>query len=649
LRRNKGEESMSGASSRRLRLACLTAVSALAIGASGVGFPPVRNLDLALGEHGRLTIGAVRTGASLLGVAAAQVPGLQQGLDRALQGVGGAETVTLDNVVLDLGFATYRMPKVEVSGSSLSRAELMGLFDRNAGDLPARLARFSAKQVRIPELVVEQTFANQRQVTRYRAIAVDGVAQGRVAAASSEGASFEMKGGAGAGAGTMGRLTLTDVDLPETVRVYSERAASPGPMKKLYAGFTLENLAVTTEDGPQFKVARVAGRDFSARPTKDSWTETMKAFTVAEGLDKATPAEQSRVFGAVADVFDSMEVGLVEATGIDIVNPKGKDKGAGGIARVAYSGGAGKPADLRMERLELAADQGKAKIDLIAFTGFSFTSTFRALRDLEGKPAKDLDMATLRQLIPTIGTIRISGMDFDMPDDDKKGPAAENIRFSLKDMEVTADRPLNGIPTNLRAGMDGFRMPIPPGTTEEGLKDLAAMGYKELDLSWATAAAWNAPTNELLVREVSVRGAGMGSTSLRATFGGVTRDAFSPDNALAMVTLLGATVRNADLTIENGGLLEKLLAREAGKQKKSVDDLRKEFGMAAAIAVPAMLGNSGQAKAIGQAVARFVAKPGKLSISARTKDPAGLGLADLTAIGEPGAILDKLEVTAAAE
>jgi hypothetical protein len=70
--------------------------------------------------------------------------------------------------------------------------------------------------------------------------------------------------------------------------------------------------------------------------------------------------------------------------------------------------------------------------------------------------------------------------------------------------------------------------------------------------------------------------------------------------------------------------------------------------MAAAIAVPAMLGGSGQAKAIGQAVARFVAKPGKLSISAKTKDPAGLGFADF-AMGDPGAILDKLEVTATAE
>ena len=242
---------MSGVSSRRLRLACLAAVSALAIGASGVGFPPVRNVEIALGGHGRLQIGTLKTNASLLGTAVAQVPGLQENLNRALQGIGGGETVTLDDVRLDLAFAVYRMPKVEVVGSSLSRSELMGLFDKNAADLAGRLSRLSAKQVRVPELVVEQTLGGIRQVTRYRNIFVDGVTQGRVAAASSEGASFESKGGPGAGTGTIGRLTLTDLDLAETARVYSERAPSPsGPMKKLYAGFTLENMTIATEDGP---------------------------------------------------------------------------------------------------------------------------------------------------------------------------------------------------------------------------------------------------------------------------------------------------------------------------------------------------------------------------------------------------------------
>ena len=142
---------MSVATSRRFRLACLAAVSTLAIAASGIGVPPVRDVDLVLGEHGRLHIGAIRTDRGLLGIAAAQVPTLQQGLGRALQGIGAGETVTLDDVTLDLGFATYRMAKVEVAGSSLSRAELMSLFDKNASEpLAARVGRLSAERSASP-------------------------------------------------------------------------------------------------------------------------------------------------------------------------------------------------------------------------------------------------------------------------------------------------------------------------------------------------------------------------------------------------------------------------------------------------------------------------------------------------------------------
>jgi hypothetical protein len=103
------------------------------------------------------------------------------------------------------------------------------------------------------------------------------------------------------------------------------------------------------------------------------------------------------------------------------------------------------------------------------------------------------------------------------------------------------------------------------------------------------------------------------------------------------------------LTLENKGLFERVIASESRKAKKSPEELRREYGMAAAIAVPAMLGNAPAAKTLGQAVARFVAKPGRLTISMTAKDPAGLGIADLAATPEPAAILDKLEITATAE
>jgi hypothetical protein len=596
---------------------------------------------------------ACGVGQPKVGVAFAQMQGLQQGLQRATDRLGGAETVALDNVSIDLGFAVYRLPKIEFSGVNLPRTELQRLFDKNVSEpVGPRLAKLSAKQVRVPELIVEQQVGGERQVTRYRDIVVDNIANGRIASAASASGSFELKDAkADPTSGTMGRLTLSDLDMPEVARIYSERAgAAPSELKRIYGEFSLENLALSSEKAARIKIARMAGKEFSARPTKASWTETMKALGSMENPDKASPAEQSRTIAAFAEVFEAMQVGSMEAVGIEIADPSDNKDATGRIARIAYTGAAaGRPSDMRAEGLDISAKDGKARIGLIAFTGFSFAPTFAELRNLGDKPITDIDAAALRRLIPTIGTIRISGLDFDVPNEASKDPTPENIKFSLADLEVTADKPLNGIPTNLRLGVQGFRMAIPPDTKEDGLQEIAALGYRNLDLSWLTAASWNEAGNELVVKEMSISGAQMGSASLRGAFGGVTKDVFNLDNAVALVALFGATVKNAQLTIENGGLFEKLLEQEARKKKKSVDDLRKEFGVAAAIGVPVMLGNSANAKAIGQAVARFVAKPGKLTISARTKDPAGLGVADLGAIAQPGAILEKLEVTATAE
>jgi hypothetical protein len=115
-----------------------------------------------------------------------------------------------------------------------------------------------------------------------------------------------------------------------------------------------------------------------------------------------------------------------------------------------------------------------------------------------------------------------------------------------------------------------------------------------------------------------------------------------------MAALAGATARSLEIALEDAGLFGRLVGREAERQKRSADDLRREYGVAAAIGVPAMLGSNPGARAVGQAVARFVARPGRLTVTATTKDPAGLGLADFLSVADPMTLLGRLDVTASA-
>jgi hypothetical protein len=124
---------------------------------------------------------------------------------------------------------------------------------------------------------------------------------------------------------------------------------------------------------------------------------------------------------------------------------------------------------------------------------------------------------------------------------------------------------------------------------------------------------------------------------------------FDADTALATVAALGAKAKSLDVKIENTGFFERYLAQEAKKLRKTPDVLRREYGSAAAVALPMLLGNSDQAKKLGQAVAQFVAKPGRLQVSARAKGAEGIGVADVAAMPTPGAILERLEITASTD
>ncbi len=610
-------------------------LSATVLGGAALMIEPAAVRDLRFGDGAnRATIGAVRT--SLWSAAFAQ-----------------ADTVVLENVTAQFGPVTYTAPRVEFSGVTSARAEIEAIVDKNSTEpLAARLARINARQVTVPEIRSEQMAGALRATSIQKNTVLTGIAQGRVAEIAIDGGAGESDTPEGTVRFVQGRTTMTDVDAAGLARVFLERAGpQTEPMKKLGAAFAMDGMQFSGPDGVEIKIGRVEGRDFHARPIADSWSGLFSLIPAMAEAGKPSEQDSARLVASLADFFGAFDYGSAEISGISITPPaKSGANASGRIARIAYTGSiGGLTPDARMEGLEITSPDGTARIGTIAVTGFSFQSTAEGLKALKGKRLEDLDPESLRRLVPTIGTVRFSGLDIDLPNSEAKEPKPDRVRFTLKDLEVTADKPLNGVPTNLRIGLQNLAVPIASDTQEEGLKDLAALGYKSLDLSFTTAANWNEAGNELVIREVSTRIPDMGAISLKGVIGNVTRDVFHADSAIATVALIGATAKTLDLTIENGGLFERFLARESKMQSKTPEALRRELGAAAAMLVPAFLGNTSQAKSVGQAVARFVAKPGRLSISAKTKNAAGLGFTDVMMLGEPVEILDKLDVSAKSE
>jgi hypothetical protein len=615
---------------------------ALVAASAALQFEPTIVRDLASGQGGQsFSVGAVRI--PLWSAALAQ----------------SADSFSLDNVRFTWGGLTYEAKRVDFSGVNVSRSEVETLFSSGSEPFADRLTRISARQITSPEIKVTQKLGQQTQTVFYRNVSLNDVVQGRIATSVIGAMAVEATGDKGNTVFSYGQTTVSDLNAPALARLYETKDDSASPaMTKIYGGFTVENLdMVDNAENVSVQIARLNGRDVMARPTKDSWGGAMTFLSEMADKDAPSPEEEARLMATLVETAGAFDIGFMEAADIRIkATPKkaaaAKDQKAavtGRIDRIAYTGSTGsQPADTRLEGLEVGDQDGRVKIGTISLTGFSLTPTLNGLKALQGRPIEDLDQEALRTLIPTLGTLRLSGIDVDLPN--KSGEKkTERVNFTLKDFEVTADKPLNGLPTNIRLEQRNLVLTLPSNSTDDLVKELAALGYKTLDSSFLVAATWNEAANEIALREVSVQGQDMGTLSLTGTIGNVTKDLFSPDEATAAAALIGAKAKSADVVVEDRGLLGRYLANAAKEQKTTPEALRTIYASAAPFVVSSVMGNSEQAKTLGQAIGRFIAKPGKLTINAQPKNPSGFGVMDAMLASDPKEALGKLNISAKAE
>lgn len=620
----------------------------------------------------------------------------------AQEAANAVQDVVLDNVTLAFGDTLVTAPKVTVSGTRLSREDLLAIFHADPKDTPetpkepskelskelskdapkepakdaraswpTRLQRLDAGSLTLPELRVERRDGDKRQVVTYRDVAARTIRAGRISELTAAGATLSVEGAPQAGSGSYGKIRAEDVDLTALARLYSEAGSAGSPLQRLYATLTVDSIAFIDERGTTVSIARLSGRDLAGRQTPATWSGAVEALS-SGGLAEDDPARRARVAGLLADLAESVSLGSLEATDLTMKEVKGADPFSFSIGRLAYAGGG--EAGVSLSDIGFGAKQVQGKIGRLALAGFSLEPTIAALRRLAKTPAPapaaekgaavepDPQEAELRRLTPVIGTLTLADLDLDLArqadpvaaagDPLKAGkPAAPlpPLHIGLRGASLNFGPPKDGVPTETRLSLTGLALPASAVEGVPGLGSLGLYGYRDLDLDAAADLAWNEDKRELSVKELSLSGKDMGRLQLHAVLGGIGPEVFDPDAAVSGFAMLSATAKALDLTLENGGLFERFINAQAKVLSLKPDELRKEYVTASVIGVPVILGNSTAAKAIGAAMGKFVAKPGTLSISAKAKNDEGLGMVDVSTAPTPAAVLDKLDVDAKAD
>ncbi len=572
-----------------------------------------------------------------------------------------AADVALTGLSYDLGVMRLNLPRIEVKDTQLSETELRAILDPAVGGdgLLQRVEKLNAGSIVIPEMVLEQTFGQARQSIAYRDVTLSDVRAGVIAqlrVAATTGSFVDDKNEAMRF--RIGEMTGSALDIPQGVRALTTSVPDPSQvaMRPVIGSLAYRDYVAELPRGQgQISVGRVESRGARARPGKEPLIDSLRGMMAVAERNAANPKKgeppskaDMAVIARVFAVLDNFEYGVVDAERFEGRFKADGNDASMAIARMRYSDQP-QQSGFALSGFRVAAGPAQMSLDEVEVRDFSFRDAARALVDILERGDVTAFMTEYPRLIPKLGTIRISGFSFQAPDTSTRG-ANEPIKASAKSLELGFGGQVDGVPTAIRFGAEGLAAPLPANSREQGVRDLLAMGYKDVNLSWLADIAWQQQRETLEVRALNLSGKDMLSAAISGQIGNVGKEAFSTDMALAQVAWLSATAQRVRLNLENLGLFEKLLANEARKARKTPDALRREWGTLAAIGLPAILGDSDGAKALTGAISRFLAKPGKLDIDIRSKSPAGLGLADAVAVmGAPQAIFDRVDITARAE
>ena len=402
--------------------------------------------------------------------------------------------VAVDDITLDAGFGKYNIRHLEATGSSLNSAELKALFSgKGSGSLDTQLAKWSAKDVVIPEVAFEQTIAGVNQRLVYSSVKLTDVVNGKIgsfSAASGHIASEFLPGQAMDV--TVGSMTGTNIDVVSLVAMMTEKAISANAaLRPIYESIAINGYTIKIPNG-EFTVGSVTARDVRGRPMTVPLSDLMKNLPRAKEPGKEPTPEELKTMmtfvGSMFDIYGAFSIGSMEMRDF-----KGSVRGDPdnaqppiemSIARVGITGFANfKLAESTVEGITMTAPNGKFRIGKYSLKDVSFKDYIEGLKllfaKLAGNPGAKppADMFTIMQA-PTFKSFLIADVDADFtsaatPDNAETTPEHGHFalgRFSMTDF---ADAKLGEL------ALEGADVVAPTGKLHLGKLAIRGLDYKD--------------------------------------------------------------------------------------------------------------------------------------------------------------------------
>jgi hypothetical protein len=542
--------------------------------------------------------------------------------------VASADNISAENLAFSIGPTNYRIPRIFVEGAGLTPSDVARIFDGKA-PAPAkeRFARLTASRIIIPQIAGETAAAGAAQRFLYKDVVLEKVNSGRIGAARA--ASLEQtidRPQGGRVIAHYGPIGARNVDLAQIAHVYGESGAgNQEPMKGVDEDLSVENITLSVPDsGFELRVGRLTATDAKARATNRPLAHW---FDDASSVGAPPTPEQSAALALAAmDAIAGFEVGRIEAQDVS-----------------ASSAGA-KPFTLTIKRASLGkivnSTIGELSMeDLSYFAADSSKATLRraTMRGLELRP---LFEQSGRQY-PRFAHIDLAGVDANLPDPTVGDVAREKFRIVFGALDLGAYR--DNAPTRISSRLDHCVIDLTERAGAPADAQLIALGYKEVDLSWALDGEWREKEQEITLRQAMLEGKDMGRVAFTATLENVSPLLFSPVPVLARAAAVSALAKRLDASFEDMTLIDRTIDAEAKSRGVDPAKLRSDYAVSTTAVILAFFDNDEKARPLAEAIGKFVASPKQLRL--HLQSAKGIGF--LTAMtSKPSEILQLIDIEA---
>lgn len=372
--------------------------------------------------------------------------------------------------------------------------------------------------------------------------------------------------------------------------------------------------------------------DYDFKAALANLATIMKSLPTLEDKTQPPPPEFLK---AVLEVYTSISLGKFELSDLtfDVEDSATGKPVSVALGRFAISDFKNAHiGEIALDGIDVKTADGKVHLGKSALRGFDFKDLLASFGDLMGKFSTNPDGDGAPQLSPAnLKMPKLEEFRIEDASVDAMTPASEEtpeagptpVKASLGVFSLKPDLGPQGVPRQLTLVLDHLKVALPPNDPNVAIA--RAAGVEDVDLSSKIEAGWDDVAQQLKIGGLSVSGEGLGKVSVSGVIGNVPKEAFFGDEFVRQAALLGAVLKSAEIRIENTSLMQKIITAEAKTSGQSEGEMKSMLIAGAAVGIPAMLGNSPASKALANAVAKFLADPKTLHITASSKDGVGAG------------------------